>query len=163
MENMNISYKKWVATFVIVLVVIIGAILIGRYVSHKLKTAQNTTPPTPLVVVKKTLDNTQVPENIPQDLPKESSDQIFQNYVAKTEDGRVQGTRSYEIKNSLSDAYANFQTYFSQNGWKVTSKLDQSSLKSITAVKGQTQLQVNIVENSVTKIRTVNINATLTK
>ena len=156
---MQISYKKWVAVLAAVLVVAIGAVLIGRYVSRKHQVSQSPPLPPPLHIVKNKLDAKQTPDNIPADLPQETGAKVIQNYNGKTEDSRVFSKRTYETAKSLADNYSIFQKYFTSHGWQIISHLDLPATKSLTAAKNGAQLQINMTENSVTKVKTVNINA----
>ncbi len=154
---MNISSKKWVTALIIVLIVIIAAIFIGKYIGTK-RSAQETQKNT-LQVVRTSFTEAQVPDLIPVDLPQEAGAKVTQNYGAKTTDGRSQGTREYETKKTLADNYALYQAYFKDHGWKVLSTLNLDTVKSITATKDSVRLQVNIAQNSVTNVSTVMITA----
>ncbi len=118
--------------------------------------------PTTLKVQKTEVPTSQLPQQFPSDIPIESGAKIVQNYNASAEDGRFQATRVFETKKTLSANYTLYKDFFSKNGWTVLTTLDQPTLKVVSAKKNNANAQVTINENSVTKIKTVDISVTIT-
>jgi hypothetical protein len=106
------------------------------------------------------IEATKIPPKIPTDIPFESGATISQNYAATTSDGKTQGTRVFETKKSITDAYKVYETYFKQNNWTVVSTVDQPQLKSISAQKDGVLVHVSVNENNVTKVKTVDVTVT---
>ncbi|MBI4050411.1 MAG: hypothetical protein HY609_06820 [Deltaproteobacteria bacterium] len=142
-------------------VIIVLAIIVTQTVKLPKKapepgTGQKTD--TPQLQVKKTeVPVTESPERFPADIPIETGAKIVQNYNAETEDGRFQATRVFETSKTLAANYALYKDFFTKNGWMILTTLDQPSLKVVSAKKDNIVVQVNISENSVTKVKTVDI------
>ena len=103
------------------------------------------------------VDNASIPDKLPKDLPNESGAKITQNFTATTEDGRFQSTRVYETAKSLDENATIFSEYLKTHGWKESANISQDRLRVLSGSKDSDFLTVTINENSITKVRTVEI------
>ncbi len=113
--------------------------------------------PPAVTVTKKQVETAKLPSGLPSDVPIEAGAKILQNYTATTSDGKIQATRIFETSKSLDDNAKVYTDYLVKNNWKITTKTTIERLRSIAAVKGDLYININIGENSVTKVRTVDI------
>lgn len=119
--------------------------------ANKIKEIQVTTTP---------VDPKKLPEGFLSSVPIEKGAKITQNYNAVSEDGRVQATRTFETKKSLIENFKIYEDYLKNNDWQIDSTVDQTSFKMLFGKKDGSTLQISMSENSLTKIRSVNISFT---
>ncbi len=112
------------------------------------------------VVTKKNIPVEQTPDKFPKDVPIEDGAVITQNYNATAVDGRFQATRTFETTKTLDANYKIYQDYMKNNDWEVKANVNTENYKMLLGVNGTAQLQVSINENSVTKVKTVDISLT---
>ncbi len=156
--NTSIVSKKMVGAFLAVGLLVVAIAVIGALSGKKQATdksqgdglVQATT-------TRKVVEDSKLPDKFPANIPQESGAVILQNDVQTSINGRFQATRSYETSKTLAENYQIYQTYFQQNGWKITTSTNEAAYKSITATKGDLSLQVNLNDNQLTKTRTVDL------
>lgn len=112
------------------------------------------------IVTQKDLPVTQVPEKFPVNVPIEEGATILQNYNATAADGRFQATRTFETKKSLDANFTIYENYLKANNWKIETTLNQPEYKLLVGTNGNTQLQISLSENTVDKVKTVDISLT---
>lgn len=111
----------------------------------------------PLKVEKTEVPLNQAPVGFPADIPIEAGAKFLQNYNAMAENGLFQATRVFETAKTLDANFKLYGDYIANNGWTLLTSLNQETLKVLSAKKGEGNLQITINENSLTKIRTVDI------
>ena len=157
--NNSLVSKKLVGVFLIigllvVIVAIIGSLVGRRQARDDQDEGQNLTQAT---TIRREVDENKLPDRFPTNFPQESGAKILQNDTQAGEAGRFQATRRYETAKTLAENYKIFQTYFQQNGWKVTASVDEATFKSITATKGDLSIKVALNDNALTKTKTVDL------
>lgn len=110
-------------------------------------------------IIKKDVPPQTLPGKFPAEIPLEPGAKVVQNYTVTTADGRLQATRVFETAKSLEEQHQLYQDFFSRGGWRVISAVNQPALKTVAAMKGTVQVQVSIAENTLTKIKTIDITA----
>ena len=116
----------------------------------------------PAVEIKK-VDESQLPDQFPAEIPLEAGAQVTGNYTATTPDGRFQATRSFETKKTLEENLRIYQDFLKSHGWTITSTINQTQLKAILATKDSSNIQINMSLNPTTKVKAVDITVTTTK
>ena len=111
-------------------------------------------------ITKKSISVEKVPENFPAGLPLETGAKVTQNYTATTATGGVQATREFETKKTLDENYKLYQDYLKKNDWQFSGGTNQPDLKVISADKGDLHITITINNNTVTKVKTVEITVT---
>ncbi len=114
-------------------------------------------------VEKVNVDFTKLPEKFPASVPIESGAKITQNYNSTTPNGHFQATRTFETKQTLDVNFNLYKDYLQKAGWKIESTTNDPEYKMILGSKGAENIQVDIGENSKTKIKTVSISYTLAR
>lgn len=155
------SNLAFLAIIVLVVIVLLlsGFIAFNHWQKKRLINKGNSTQKE-LNVVKKDLAFNKNPEQFPTNIPIEEGAEITQNYNATTADGRLQATRAFITNKSLADNLKIYQDYFKTNDWKVIATVDQDVYKMILGSKDNTQIQVSVNENSISKVKTVDISMT---
>ena len=150
----------WLIGFLVLLFIIVLAVKYSKIKLRDSSDKQDVIDQSAIVgqVSKKTIPDNQMPEYFPNDIPQESGSKITENFNTTTRDGRKQATRSFETKKSLADNKKIYEDYFTKSGWEIVSRVDQDSAKALTASKGKWQLQVAITENTLTKVKYVDLN-----
>jgi hypothetical protein len=99
----------------------------------------------------------QIPKALPANLPFEQGAQILQNFEVKDPStGKTQSTRVYVSKKTLSGSFAIYQNYLKDNGWTITSSIDQAAVKNLAATKDSARLDITIAADPSGK-NTVNV------
>ncbi|MEZ4180345.1 MAG: hypothetical protein R3B41_02425 [Candidatus Doudnabacteria bacterium] len=106
------------------------------------------------------VDKNEFPDKYPQDIPVEPDYVVIQNYNATTDDGRFQATRVYRINQSLTQAYATYQTYLRENRWDIASTVNSDTYKMLFATNAKGQLQIEMDQNVQSNERTVSVSYT---
>lgn len=108
-------------------------------------------------LVKKEVNPSQLPDKFPSDIPLEAGAKIEQNFTQQAESGQFQATRVFATAKTLEENYNIYLNYMKSSGWTVISNINQETLKSLTGKKGTALLQIDINQNTVTKVKTVDI------
>ncbi len=111
----------------------------------------------PLGISRQQIPESQLPANFPADIPQEDGAVVTQNYIASTPEGYEQSTRTFETTKSLTENIRIYQDYFTNNNWLVIESKVLPSFQSLLVSNGDLQASVGVNENSVTKVKTVNI------
>ena len=92
------------------------------------------------------VDPSQLPNQFPTDVPTEPGATITLNANATNATGQFQATREFISKKSADENFTYYQTLLKQNGWTVTSALDDTSgnQKIILATKAANNLNIRI-------------------
>ncbi len=149
-----------IITLVIIVLALSGYILFDGW-QKKHNSGKKTSSQEELVVLKNEVSTNKLPDQFPTTVPIESGAEITQNYNASTPDGRFQSTRAFVTTKSLADNLKTYQDYLKSNGWKVLATIDEETYKMILGTKDQSQLQVSISENTISKVKTVDISLTM--
>lgn len=154
MQNLLSSRKlPWV--FAVVGIIVVALAIAGSKYRSK---SQGTAPTnTESKVVTTNIAPSQLPDKFPSDIPQESGAAVLKNDVQFATDGRFQATRSYVTAKSLDENIKIFRNYFQTHGWTLTTNVDQPLFKSISATKGDLNMQVSINDNQLSKQKTVDI------
>ncbi|MDQ3018340.1 MAG: hypothetical protein M3Q64_00495 [bacterium] len=165
---MNFTPKKTILLIVIILIIaIIGAYLSAirqsRQQSGARNNGENGQNETRGLVQKKEVEASQAPEKFPANVPIERDAKITQNYNATTPDGRFQATRVFETNQTLAANLKLYSDFLKNDGWQILATVDQPNFKMVMGSKGKQHLQIQIDENSVSKVKTVSINMTEVK
>ena len=110
----------------------------------------------PLKVTRTDVPPAQAPTGFPTDIPIEKNAQIIQNYNA-TANGLIQATRTFITKQTLADNFTLYSNYLKNSGRTVTNSLDLSTDKGLAATRNNSNLQITISQNTITKVNTVDI------
>lgn len=141
--------------------VLIGAGIAGVY-WHLHRLRQSEVQLVPSTVETKTVPVAQAPAGLPDNLPIEPGSQVLENYQATTtSDGRVQGTRKFTSKKSLSDAVKVYVDFFAKTGWTVASQKTESTFQSALLRRNDSTILV-VVRNDVLPAHNV-VEITLTE
>lgn len=111
-------------------------------------------------IVKTEVDKTKDPQKFPAGVPIETGAKITQNYNATAPDGRFQATKAFETAKTLADNFTLYQKYMKDSGWDIQSTVNQDNYKALFGVKGSTNLQVSMNNNTNLKIKTITISYT---
>ncbi len=143
-------------------VALIALALVGAFIYNKMNVKPKTeeAAPQPLEIKKVQVPATQLPGNLPSDLPIEKDAKVLQNFSATVDNLGVQYTRSYETKKSLAENLAIFTDYLKKNGWTITATLDKEQYKMVAGRKGKDSMQVQMNTDPETKAHTVSISLT---
>lgn len=155
------NHLAFAAIIVLCIIVLAFAALIWVYSQTERKQsglANNA--PAPVISEKKNIPTKEVPDKFPKDIPIEEGAKITQNYNATAADGRYQATRAFETSKTLDANYKIYSDYMKNNGWKIESNVNEATFKTLLGTNGDAKLQVNMNENSVTKVKTVDISLT---
>lgn len=173
MENAtNQIGKKWIAIIIGLIVLIIIALALGKFLSKKLpdRAEQNQQENQKLgeavetvVVTRTDIANSQVPGGFPAGIPIEKSVTVTKNYTQKGSNGVSESVREYETTKTLAEVDKSFMDFFTKQGWAVTAHVDNSSsgLIMVAASKAGQNILVNISENTITKVRKVEVTASV--
>lgn len=155
--EMSSSIKKAVLIVLgIVLLSALGAVVASQF--RKSDTAQ--VEDKKLEVNKTEVPASQLPGNLPQDLPYEKDAKVIQNFSAVAEDGAKQYTRSYETKRSAAENIKVFTDYLTKNGWTITATIQNGEYNVVAARKEKMAFQMDINTDSETKALKVTISMT---
>ncbi len=111
----------------------------------------------PLEVKTQEVPVTKAPQSFPSAIPIEQGAKITQNYNATAPNGMFQATRVFETGKSLDENFTLYNAFLKSDGWTLTNTVDQPTAKLLSAKKDQAQLQISMTENSVTKVREIDI------
>ncbi len=103
------------------------------------------------------VDSTKVPENFPTDIPIEPGAKIVDNFNATAPDGRVQATRSFESAKSAQENFTFYKNLLTQKGYEIVNTANRDNLQVIFAKKGDGLVNIAILNNQATSMRTVSI------
>ncbi len=153
--------RLWIYLIVGGGLVIIGAELYLLFTSPR-AASPGTKNKTPQLAVQQT---NIAPDKLPNQFPRElvaleGGAKPTQNYYASTPDGRFQATRAYETPLELAESFAEYKKYFLAHGWTINNEVDNATSKIILASMGNLSVQVNISENNLTKIHSVEVSVT---
>ena len=99
----------------------------------------------------------QVPAGLPDNLPWEKGAAILQNFTATDPaTGNVQATRVYQSAKTPDDNFTVYQKYLKDNGWTVSSSINQPNIKNLSAAKASAHLDITITKTPDNKV-TVNV------
>lgn len=161
--NPTESHKTvFVLLGIVVLAVILVVVLMFASKQKQQPVATNEKPAAQQkeAIVKTEVDPAKTPEKFPLDVPIEAGAKITQNYNATAVDGRFQATRTFETAKSLDANLKIYTDFLKANGWKIQATVDQPTFKMVMGTKDQSQLQISMSENSVSKTKTVDISLT---
>lgn len=117
----------------------------------------------PLKVTKTEVPAGQLPEGFLAGIPMEKGAAITQNYNALAETGLFQATRVFVTAKSLDANFTLYLGYLKTNSWKITNTVNLAQTKVLSASKGPENLQITISQNSITKVKTVDISYSVQK
>jgi len=158
--------KKIVIIIIVVLALVAGVVVWVSLVSKdkqkneptianiKTKTDEQQAP---LKVKQNDVAVTELPKEFPSEIPMEKGAVISQNYNATAENGIFQATRVFETSLSLDHNFKIYSDFITKKDWKLVTSLNQDNIKVLSASKGKGNLQITMSENSVTKVRTVEL------
>jgi hypothetical protein len=98
-----------------------------------------------------------VPQGLPNNIPWESGAAVLQNFTAKDPStGKTQSTRVYVSGKTLDANFSIYQKYLQDNGWTVSSTVNQPAVKNLSATKSGARLDITIAKNAQGQV-TVNV------
>lgn len=156
------NYLKSNLAFLAIIVLVIIVLLLSGFIAFnhwQKKTAQNkvTEKINSYSPKKDDIPVNKFPDQFPKDVPIEQAATVTQNYNATSSDGVFQATRVFETNKSLAENLKTYQVYFASNGYKVLATVDQENYKMILGSKDGEQIQVSMNQNTITKVKTVDI------
>ena len=96
---------------------------------------------------------------LPGDLPVPGDARVTQSFDLATEDGDVQGTRSYGTNRSLADESAAYRAYLEAGRWTVADEQETDGYLALLAQRGDRQLLASFTERGGTTYVTVTATA----
>lgn len=106
-------------------------------------------------VKKINLDFSKLPEKFPSNIPLEDGAEITQNYNATSPNGRLQATRSFVTKKSLTENIDLYTNFLNKDGWKTSVSSNDTAFKKVTGSKEGKKLIIAVDENKTSKKKTV--------
>ncbi len=157
--NYEDSIKKWLVGLVVLVAIAIGGTMIASMFMDQNGGAgkNNNDGNNDGKVMKTEVTDDKLPSKMPANIPQEAGAQVTDNFTAVNDEGLYQATREFETSKSLAENLTLYTNYLKNNDWDILSTIDKSTLKSVVGSRGADRLQVNITENSSTKIKTVTI------
>ena len=152
--------KNLVAILVVVLLIIVVVYVVA--IKQKKPVTNNTPPPAdqqqPQSYSPNIIPNSELPKGLPSSLPLEQGATVLQNFDLKDPaTGKTQSTRIYVSKKTVDENWAVYQKYAADNGFAITSMVDQPAIKSFDAEKSGARLNVIIAKDSKGQV-TVSVN-----
>lgn len=151
------SIKKILVGLIIIIALSLGITMI---VAMFIETTPQTQPvehKEKAAIEKVDLKSNILPKGLPENLPLEKNARITQNFTATAKDGTFQATRGYETAKTLSENLSVYTKYLQDNGWDVSSTINNANYKKVSGSKGMSNLQVSMSENIGKKVKTVTI------
>jgi hypothetical protein len=151
------KYRIPIILLALVVVVAIVAIVARKTVKKPVATGSKTTVtagqnPSQTEARIQSVPSSELPSGLPDNLPIEKGAAIIQNFTAKDPaTGKLQSTRGYTSTQSMDADFAAYQKYFKDNGWTITSTLDQPAVKSIYATKSAATMSVSLASDAAGK------------
>lgn len=149
------SKKNVIVLLVLILLVVIIVVVAGsgskkQPAVTQTPTTTTKTPPAPAVQTDvKAVAPDSVPSQLPANIPWEPGAQILQNFEAKDPaTGKTQSTRVYVSAKTLDANFTIYQKFFSDNGWTVSSTIDQPTIKNFSATKNGSSMSVTIASSN---------------
>ena len=167
-KTKNFVSQKITIIIIGAVLLIVAALVLGRILERREKisnTAQITQDTAlkpglePVKVTRLDVAESALPAGIPTGLPLEASVKIVKNYTQTGSNGVSEAVHEYETKKTLIEVKDSYLAYFNKNNWTIDSELDTASsgLIVIAASKALQNVLVNISENTITKVRKVEI------
>ena len=148
------SRNKKVIIIAVVAVLVIAAAV---YFQSKSRRSNIRSDKQAVETVKTNVDFAKLPSKFPEDIPMENGAKITQNYNATTPDGKFQATRTFQTTQSLDANLALYTQFMQQNGWVVSTTVNEPATKMVYGEKYGKALTVAISENKLSQIKTVSI------
>jgi glyoxylate carboligase len=144
-----------------VLAVLVAAAVVFALVKHFAKAPTTSTSQqkgATALAQRKDIDPSQLPPHFPPDIALPGNVKVLQNYTLDST-SENQAIRVYETTKSLADEFKYYKDILTKSGYVIGKTIDQTYVKTISAMKGNTQIQVTIAENTVTRQKTVNVSS----
>ena len=157
-ETKTVESKKIVWGILIVGVLVAAAVIFMVYKPSSEVPANNKPGDTTSQEESKptNVDPSQLPERFPAGMPLEEGAQVTQNYNLN-KSGYFQSSRAFVTTKSVADNMKIYEKFFGTDGWTIIQKMDEQGVHTLVATKGDTRAHVDVVDNSNTGARTVEI------
>lgn len=90
----------------------------------------------------------QIPAGFMAEIPIEAGATITQNFEATLTDGRKQATRAFISGRGLEENYQIYLNFLTKNGWELKTNFESENLKTLLGAKNESELAVNISQNT---------------
>lgn len=161
MNNQDSIKKILVGLIMVIAIATVVTLIITIAMRQSVQVTDNPANNDPKPTLQKTeVDPSQKPDKLPANIPLEANAEITQNYTANNAEGKFQSTREFKTQRTLAENLSTYSQYLKNNGWTITTTVDQPTYKMVMGSKGYQKLHISIAENTVSSVKTVTISYT---